>query len=205
MGGEAADVHDRACPALLEIGQAGLHAVERTVENDAGDRAPLFQRHVLECLLGAHRRVVDQDVDAAEARRGGRNHFLHCRAVGNIGSDAERLAARAPDLARDCLGFLEVGADVDDDSGAAVGKRERDAAADIAPGAGNDGDAAREFLGHGFRSSSVFGRDVGGARRCAPLSFTRARRKDRACRHTASAGAPAPAPYARRPIRRGGH
>ena len=110
-------------------------------------------RHVLERLLGAHRRIVDEDVDAAEARRGGRNHFLHRLDIGDIGGDAERLAARALDLARDRRGFLQVGAGVDDDCGAAVGERERDAAADIAPGAGDDRDAASEFLGHGFVSS----------------------------------------------------
>jgi len=54
----------------------------------------------------------------------------------------ERLAAGALDLARDGLGLLQIRACIDDDRRATIRKRERDAAPDIAAGAGDDGDAA---------------------------------------------------------------
>ena len=56
VGGEAADIDDRAGAARLEMRQAGLHAMERAVEDDADDLAPFRKRHVVERLLGAHAR-----------------------------------------------------------------------------------------------------------------------------------------------------
>ena len=122
--------------------QAGFDAIERAVEDHAGDRAPVRKRHRFERLLHAHRGVIDQNVDTAEARRRGGDHGRNRVGVGDIGGDGERLPAAAFDLARDGLGFLQVRARVDDDRCAGIRERERNAAPDIASGAGDDGDAA---------------------------------------------------------------
>jgi hypothetical protein len=146
VGGEATDIHDHAGAAALEMRQAGFHAIERAVEDDGGDGAPVGKRHGRERLLGAHRRVVDQNVDAAEFLRRGRDHRIDRVGVGDVSGDGKRLAARPLDLVRDRLGLPEIGARIDHDRGAAVGERERDAAPDIAPSAGDDRDAAGQFL-----------------------------------------------------------
>ena len=57
-----------------------------------------------------------------------------------------RLAAGRLDLARDGLGLGAVAARVDKDGRAAVGQRQRDGAADVAPRAGDDGDLALRVL-----------------------------------------------------------
>ena len=61
-------------------------------------------------------------------------------------------APAALDLARHRLRLLHVGTGIDHHRRAAGGERERNAATDVAPGAGDDGDAACELLGHGFKS-----------------------------------------------------
>jgi hypothetical protein len=48
------------------MGKAGFDAVERAVEDDGGDGAPVGERHGLERLFRAHRRIVDENVDAAK-------------------------------------------------------------------------------------------------------------------------------------------
>ena len=60
------------------------------------------------------------------------------------------LPPAAFDLADDGVRFRAVAARIDHDGGTAVSERERDGAADIASGAGNDGDFAREFLCHAY-------------------------------------------------------
>ena len=107
------------------------------------------QRHRFEGLLGAHRRVVDQDVDAAEARQRRGRHVAYRVRIGDIGGDGEPLPAGLLDLARDRLRLGHVGARIDHDGGAAVRQRQRNGAADIASGPGHDRDATGEFLAHG--------------------------------------------------------
>src|SRR5262249_7127075 len=113
--GEAADVDDRARPALLEMRQAGFDAVERAVEDHAGDRTPVRKRHRLERLLRAHRGIVDENVDAAEAGGGSGDHGPNRVGVGDIGGDGERPAALALGLAGDPPRLLPVRARIDDD------------------------------------------------------------------------------------------
>ena len=58
-------------PALHEMRQHRLGAQERAVEHDRQHAAPFVVAHVVERGLVAHRGVVHQEVDAAEALRGG--------------------------------------------------------------------------------------------------------------------------------------
>ena len=60
----------------------------------------------------------------------------------------QRLAAGGFDLARDGFRLGAVAARVHHNGRAALRQRQRDRAADIAAGAGDDSDFAGEFLGH---------------------------------------------------------
>jgi hypothetical protein len=62
------------------------------------------------------------------------------------------VAVNSTAWARHRLRLLRVRAGVDHHRRAAGGERERNAATDVAPGAGDDGDAACELLDHGFKS-----------------------------------------------------
>ena len=123
--------------------QAGLHAVEGAIKNDGSDRAPFSHRHFVERLLCAHGSIVDQNVDAAEMRRGGGDQLFDRGSVGDVGYQSNGLATCPDDLAGDILRLIAVAARIDHDRCAAVCERERDPAPDIAPGAGDDGDLSR--------------------------------------------------------------
>ncbi len=105
MRREAADIDDGAGLALAQLRQAGLHAVEGAVEHDRHDLAPFLVAQLLERLLAAQRRVVDENIDAAEPLHRGGRHLLHRLGVGDVGGDRERLAAGLLDLAHDRLGL----------------------------------------------------------------------------------------------------
>ena len=102
--------------------------------------------HLGERLFAPQRRVVDEDIDTAELLDGRIRHRLHRYGVGDVADMDQRLAAGGLDLARDGVRLGAVAARVDHDRGAALRQRQRDRAADIAPGAGDDGDLAGEFL-----------------------------------------------------------
>ena len=63
----------------------------------------------------------------------------------------QRLDAHGLDLARDGFRLGAIAAHIDHDGRAALRQRQRDGAADVAAGAGDDGDLAAEFVvGIGF-------------------------------------------------------
>src|SRR5438132_949749 len=64
-----------------------------------------------------------------------------------------RLAAGCLDLTNDRVRFRAIAARIYHDGRAAFSQRQRDSAADIAAGAGDDGDFAREFLCHCYPRS----------------------------------------------------
>ena len=66
--------------------------------------------------------------------------------LADVGDESHRLAAGRLDLSDDGVGFRLVGARVHHHRGAGGGQMQRDGAADIAPGAGDDGDFAGEFV-----------------------------------------------------------
>ena len=102
--------------------------------------------HVLDGLLAALRHVVDEIVDAAEFLQRGVGHRVDRLGVDHVGERGHRLAALAFDLLDDALGLGAVAPHVDHHGAAAGGKLQRHGAADAAAGAGDDGDAALQFL-----------------------------------------------------------
>ena len=93
------------------------------------------------------RRIVDEDIDAAEMLFRGLRHRLHGRGVGDIADMDQRLAALGRDLARNRICFGAIAARIDQNGSAALRQRQRDGTADVAPRAGDDGDLAAEFVG----------------------------------------------------------
>ena len=123
-----------------------MHAVERRVERGVHHFAPLGVAHLVDRLFAPQRSVVDQDVDAAEAFERGLRHRLDRGGIGDVGEDGDRLAAGRFDLAHDAVGFRLVRTHIDHHRRAGGRQLQRDGAADIAPGAGDDGDFAGEFV-----------------------------------------------------------
>ena len=127
-------------------------------------------------LLAAQRGVVDQDVEAAELLRPRRRPSLAAVAVGDVADDGDGACRRRLRSRRTtAVGLGLVGARVDDHRRAALRERQRDGAADIAAGAGDDGDAAVEFLS---RSCVIPARlsDRCGRHRASPAAKCRAAR-----------------------------
>ena len=102
----------------------------------------MLRRRILDQIHRVNAGILYDNVDTAEAGGRGGDHGPNRVGVGDIGGNSERRAAAAFDLARDSLGLLQVRARIDDDRCAGIRERERDAAPDIASGAGDDGDAA---------------------------------------------------------------
>ena len=59
-------------------------------------------------------------------------HGLHGTGIGDVADMSQRLAARALDLAHDCVRLIAVAARIDDDGRAISRKRKRNRAADVA-------------------------------------------------------------------------
>ena len=146
VGGEPADVDDRARAACGQLRQASLGADEGAVQDDGQDLAPGGERHLRERLLAPHRGVVDQDIDPAEPLDRGRRHAGDRRLVGHVGNAGERAPTARLDLARHGLGFRLAGARVDHDRRARRRQVVGDCPPDIARRAGDDGHAPVEFL-----------------------------------------------------------
>ena len=125
-------------PFFFIAGRQACTQRKRAIEDDAHHLAPFREAHLVDRLLAAQRGVVDQDIDAAELlERGfgerGRGFF-----IGDVAEHAGRLAARRFDFTHDTIGFRLVRAHVHHDGRTGLRKRQRDRAADIAPGAGDD-------------------------------------------------------------------
>ena len=165
MRAHAADIDDGAA-VFFHRRQAGVHAVKRRVERGVHHLAPFGIAHLVDRLFAPQRSVVDQDIDAAEGFQRGLRHRLDRGGIGDVGEHGDGLAAGRLDLSDHGVGFLLVGARVHHHRRAGGGKLLRDGAADIAPGAGDDGDFAGEFF---------------------PFShlFTPVTTQDRSCHHTA--------------------
>jgi len=125
--------------------------MERAVEHDAGDRAPVLEGHVLDRLFLAKRGVVDQIVDAAELFQRGFRHGVDGGCVDHVGDGDHRLTTLTLDVLDDALTFGAVVPHVDHHGAARRGELQRHLAADAAAGAGDDRDAALQFV---FRHSS---------------------------------------------------
>ena len=116
--------------------------------------APFGIAHLVDRLFAAQRGVVDQDIDAAEALERGFSERSRGFFIGDVAEHAGRLAAGRLDLAHDAVGFRPVRAHVHHHRRTGLRERQRDGAANIAPGAGDDGDFAGKFLVVSHRSCS---------------------------------------------------
>ena len=135
-------------PAPLCL-RCGRHALAQW--NAPSSVTPSTSRHSVNVISSNARSwrsaaLLIEIVDAAELLRGVRHHRGHRLLVADVGDRRDRLAAVALDLAHDLLGLRPVGAHVDDDRGAARRERLRHRAADVAARAGDQRDAAGEFL-----------------------------------------------------------
>jgi hypothetical protein len=99
--------------------------------------------------------IVDEDVDAAELGQRPPHHRVDLILPGDVGNDGERLDPSAPGFAGDIVGLGLVRAGVDDDVSAFPGQLQHRGAADIAAGAGYQGDFSFE-LTHQHTSMTMF-------------------------------------------------
>jgi hypothetical protein len=120
-------------------------AVDRAVEDDAAHGLPVLHRHLGEGLVGTDRRVVDEDVDAAELRHRLGDHRIDLILPGNVGDDGDRLDTAGPSLLCDRIGLRLVGPRVDDDVRAFRGQLQDRRAPDVAARAGHQGHLAFEL------------------------------------------------------------
>src|SRR5581483_1724281 len=116
--GARGDVDDLPLAALAHVGHYRAAAQPGTLEVDLHQAVPLLDRDLLEADPRhgdgrEDRRVVDQDVDAAEPIDGAVSHGLGGFLVRDVGLDGERLAAHLGDLLRHGLGrpAVDVGHD----------------------------------------------------------------------------------------------
>src|SRR5262249_17432064 len=106
-----------------------------------------------EVVPAVDRRVVDEDVDAAEGILGARPHRRNVGSHGHVGVGCDRAAARIPDLARNLV--RPPGGDVgDNDRGTPGGEAMGDDPADPPATARDDGRPAGEALAHPFSAPS---------------------------------------------------
>ncbi len=133
--------------------QYGTAAQKHTAEIDRHQPVPFvgfdgFDPAAVHRHDGEHRRVVDQDIDAAETLEGACGHFLGRRFVRNIRGQRQR--RRAEIFANLCDGALGGGPiDVgDDNTGATFCKSETVGFADTMRAAGDDDDFVSESVNH---------------------------------------------------------
>ena len=87
-------------------------------------------------------RVVDQDLDRAEALRDAPHGVVDLGPLADVAGHGERLPAERPDLRGDGV-QLRARARGDGDVGAFAGERERDRPPDAPAAAGDEGDPVR--------------------------------------------------------------
>jgi hypothetical protein len=144
MGRDPTQVDDASVFALEHVRQHSARAQKRAVKDDAEHLVPLLQRHIEEMRLGAHRRVVDQDIDAAETLDHPIDHRANRGLIGDIGKVRQGAGARFLDLGGGALRLLARGARIDDDRRPVARERERHGAAEPPHATGHDRDLSVE-------------------------------------------------------------
>src|SRR5204863_394981 len=89
--------------------------------------------------------MADEDVDGAELGERAGDHRVDRGGVGDVGQRADNPNARLAARPRHRVELVAVGARVEDEVGAFRGERERDGAADVAAGAGDERGLALEL------------------------------------------------------------
>ena len=126
-----------------------LTAEEKSLESYVQIQIPVFFAEFQKCLASTAVGVVDQNVDAAEARQELAEHFFDLGGGGNIALEKFGFAAL---LANQLQGFIGVGIGgqiVDAHIAASFGQGQGDAAADAALAAGDKGFFAEQGMGIG--------------------------------------------------------
>jgi hypothetical protein len=105
VGGDVDDAPGIAC---RYAGQHRVVHVQRTGQVARDQLVPLRRLGLGEGLEDIPARVVDQDVDGAQLRLGGRHRGVDTRAIGDVALDGGSLPALGPDGRRHFLGGLHV-------------------------------------------------------------------------------------------------
>src|SRR5882724_11352239 len=100
MRAEATDIDDGSLPAVSQCRKAGLGAVKGAVERHIEDFTPLGIVHLGKRLLPPQRRIVDQNIDAAETGDRSLSQRGHRLGIGDVADMDQCPAARSFDLAR---------------------------------------------------------------------------------------------------------
>jgi hypothetical protein len=108
LAGEAAYADQQAAP-FLQIRQRMASAPQAAEEIDAHHRlVPGEIVHLFEEGVARDARVVDQDIDPAEALRGTGNESTAITFHGDVATDSERLGAAGAALSRDGLELVQI-------------------------------------------------------------------------------------------------
>ena len=171
-----------------QVRDAGARRDERPPRVDPHHQVEALRGRLQRAGEADRARVVDEDVDAAEARDGRRDRRLDGRLVAQVAGDRQRLPAGGLDGARrvvDGAGELRVrrvGLADERDVGAVPRRAHRDREADAARGPGDEQRAAGERSRGRHRGSPVNRRSARGASRRTRRRPRRTRRWRRSSR-----------------------
>ena len=124
--------------------RGGLGAQHRRLDIGAHDRLKGLQRHLAERVIAADRRVIDQDVQAAESVERGAHQCPRAVRVGQVANPRRRRAAVGADQGGGFLGAGAVGRRVGDHPRAHRRQLPANLAADVHRRSGDNGDGAVE-------------------------------------------------------------
>jgi hypothetical protein len=145
--GHAADVDDAPARTFFQPGQRLARAAHVAEQLDVDMVAPFLVRQRAEAALRGADRVVDQDVDRAEARGRRGDEARDVRAAGHIRDLHQDLGAeRAQRVGRGLERLLTARAE--GELRALLGERRRDGPADALAAAGDERDASGETAAH---------------------------------------------------------
>ena len=108
---------------------------------------PLLDRRVGDRLVRSNCGVADEDVDRAELGEAALDHRLADCGLADVAERGDDAGARLSALGRDRLELVCVDARVQHEVRAFGRERERDGAADVPAGAGDEGDSSLELAG----------------------------------------------------------
>ena len=139
VGLQPAQVDNPAPASLQHPWYRGPRSDECRVQVGRQNSTPVIIAHLGEGLVGAHRGIVNHDVQMAELRQGLVKQLFQLLAVAHIGQDWQGLPAQFPNLGRHRLHVLAVGSCVHHYVRALPGQGKHDGTADIAAGPGYQG------------------------------------------------------------------
>src|SRR5882762_9095363 len=115
MRAQPSDIDDGPRPAFPQSWKTGLRAVKRAIEGDVEDFAPFGVVHLGEGFFPPQRRIVDEDIDAAEMVERRVRESLTLLRISNIANYAEGSATGCTDLKDKCIDLASIRTCVDND------------------------------------------------------------------------------------------